>query len=70
MKGKSCLSNLIFFYDRVTCLDEEKAVDLIFLDFSMAFDTIPRILLDKCSYCEQVHVTLGDELSEGQNLKS
>lgn len=52
MKGKSCLSNLISFYDRVTCLDEGKAVDVIFLDFSKAFDTIPRILLDKCSYCE------------------
>lgn len=35
-KDKSCLTNLISFHNRVTCLvDEEKAVDVIFyLDFS------------------------------------
>ncbi|KAK4810486.1 hypothetical protein QYF61_004266 [Mycteria americana] len=45
-KGKSCLTNLISFYDKVTCLaDEGKAVD--------AFDTAPHsILLDKLSNCE------------------
>ncbi|GAB0183641.1 mitochondrial enolase superfamily member 1 [Grus japonensis] len=30
MKGRSCLTNLISFYDRVTCLvDEGKAVDVV-----------------------------------------
>lgn len=30
--GMSCLSNLISFYDKATCLvDEAKAVDMIFL---------------------------------------
>ena len=49
MKGRSCLTNLISFYDRVTCLlDEGKAVDVVYLDFSKAFDTVSNnILLSK-----------------------
>jgi len=61
MKGRSCLTNLISFYDRVTCLvDEGKAVDVVYLDFSMAFDTVPHSFLlgklaahglDRCTLC-------------------
>ena len=41
MKGRSCLTNLISFYDLVARLvDEGKAVDVVYLDFSKAFDTI------------------------------
>ncbi|CAM5171002.1 unnamed protein product [Natator depressus] len=40
-KGKSCLTNLIAFYEEITgSVDEGKAVDVLFRDFSKAFDTV------------------------------
>ena len=40
------LDQFIFFYDWVTRLvDEGKAVDVVYLDFSKAFDTVSHRLL-------------------------
>lgn len=37
-QGRSCLTSLIILYDEVTCLvDEGKALDIVYLDFSKAF---------------------------------
>ena len=47
-KGKSCLTNLLLFLEDITkAIDEGKPLDVIYLDFSKAFDKVPhqRLLL-------------------------
>jgi len=45
-KCRSCLNNLIPFYDKVTRLvDEGKAVDVVYLDFTKAFDSASHSIL-------------------------
>ena len=48
MKDRSCLTNLISIYGQVTHLvNDGMAVDVAYLDFSKAFDTVSHSILQQ-----------------------
>jgi len=43
VKGRSCLTNLLEVFEHwTTCLDEGYGVDVVYLDYRKAFDTVPH----------------------------
>ena len=46
MKNRSFQTNLVTVYEEVSChLDKGRPVDVVYLDFARAFDTVPHKLL-------------------------
>ena len=46
LKSKSCLTNLLCFFEEITkWVDEGSPVDIIYLDFQKAFDKVPHQIL-------------------------
>lgn len=62
MKGRFFLMYLISFYDKVTDLaDQGKPINVIFWDYSKAFDTVPHnTLLDNMSSVWLDNNVIGD----------
>ena len=48
-RGRSCLSQLLAHFEKVlTCLEDSQCVDVIYLDFSKAFDKVDHsVVLEK-----------------------
>jgi len=59
VKGRSCLTNLLEVFEHWTrCLEKAYGIDVIYLDYRKAFDTVPHQRL----LTQLEHVGVGDRL--------
>lgn len=67
MRGRSCLSNLASFYDRIAHLDDPgKPAGVICWDFSKAFDTLmPSLWTHSPSHSWITTGAMGEQLAHG-----
>ena len=64
--GKSCITQLLeLLEDVTTALDKGEDVDVIYLDFSKAFDHVPhkRLLKELCDMVKRKHSSLNKRTS-------
>ena len=64
-KGRSCLTNLLVYLDKVTMyIDQGLPVDSIYLDFSKAFDRVPHARLESKLKSHGIGGVLSDWITE------
>ena len=62
---QSCLNNLLFFREDVTkAIDEGKPLDVIYLDFSKAFDKVPHKRLLRKIESHEINVNVAAWIGE------
>lgn len=55
-KAKSCLTNLVAFYDVITGWADEGKYNIVYIDFRKAFNTVSHdVLVGKLRKCETVN---------------
>ena len=67
LKSKSCLTNLLCFFEEITkWVDEGSPVDIIYLDFQKAFDKVPhqRLILKLKSHGISIINWIGQWLTD------
>lgn len=66
MRGKSCLINLISFYDKVTHVADQRKPVVIFLDFNKGFYTASHNIQH---VARQKHNMMGEQLGDELDSK-
>ena len=70
MSNKSCVTNLLEFLETVTdFVDKGFNLDLIYLDFSKAFDTVPHLRLIEKINAHSIGGKILNELKAGYSTE-